>query len=59
MASKSISKPVIIRGEATAERLLRVLEAGPTSLRIASVDAHEITGDEIKLLFGAKNVIPC
>ena len=54
MASKSISKPVIIRDEATAERLLQVLEAGPTSLRIASADAHEIAGDEIKALFGAK-----
>ena len=54
MASKSIIKPVIIRGKAAAERLLRVLEAGPTSLRIASVDAHEIAGDEIKALFGEK-----
>lgn len=54
VASKSISKPVIIREEATAEKLLQVLEAGPTPLRIASVDAHEIAGDEIKALFGAK-----
>ncbi len=54
MASKSIIKPVIIRDKTAAERLLRVLEAGPTSLRIAYVDAHEIAGDEIKSLFGAK-----
>ena len=54
MASKSISKPVIIRDEATAERLLRMLEAGPTPLRIASVDAYEIAGDEIKAIFGVK-----
>lgn len=54
MASKSISKPVIIRDEKTADRLLRVLEAGPTPLRIASVDAHEIAGDEIKAIFGVK-----
>lgn len=54
MASESISKPVIIRDEKTAERLLQVLEAGSTSLRIASADAHEIAGDEIRSLFGAK-----
>lgn len=54
MASKSISNPVIIHDEATVERLLQVLEAGPTPLRIASVDAHEIAGDEIKALFGAE-----
>lgn len=54
MASKSISKPVIIRGEATAERLLWALEAGPLPMRIASVDAHETAGDEIKALSGAK-----
>lgn len=54
MASKNISKSVIIRDEASAERLLRVLEAGPTPWHVTSVDAHEITGDEIKAIFGVK-----
>ena len=54
MANKSLSNPVIIRDEATAEKLLQVLETGPTPLRIAPVDAHEIAGDEIKALFGAE-----